>query len=170
MTHLVATDIKPTVVYEVSVRHLRALPHLASLLEYWNTQRGCRLAPKRGDLPVEQLHPWIGWLMIVEPIGSEDDFLYRLYGSEIARTYGTDMTGRRTSEFPGPIATFFLQVYRRVMAHPTPAFTEHAALPGIAVEGWHRLILPVSESGSTISQVVVASYPTGFRRRPGSLI
>ena len=73
--------------------------HLWELVSYWNRLRGDAEMPLRHDIDPFDLHPSLGWVMLMDrqPCGS--DFTFRLVGTRVADLYGHDMTGRSVKEF-----------------------------------------------------------------------
>jgi hypothetical protein len=139
-------------------------PALAALLTLWERKRRGRLAPQRRDFTAEDLHLWFGNLMVIDVVDGGQDFRYRVYGTDIATAYGHDMTNRLASEFPAPIAEFVLSNYREIVDQIRPMFCEHTPPLEISVYSWQRLILPLSEDGTSVSQILVALYPSPARR------
>lgn len=138
-------------------------PALSALLTLWERKRRGRLAPKRRDFAAEDLHLWFGNLMVIDVVDGGRDFLYRVYGTDIATAYGHDMTNRYSSDFPAPIGEFVLSNYREIVTQMRPMFCEHTPPIDISVYTWQRLILPLSEDGMTVSQILVALYPSQGR-------
>jgi len=107
---------------------------------------------------LETLAPYLMELEVLE----DGDLRYVSYGRAIAAAYGSDMTGRRTREFPTPVAKAFLSVYRLAVKNPSPFATRHKPPPPVRVGHWHRLILPVepTETGRP-SRFIVCNVPIG---------
>lgn len=139
-------------------------PALSALLTLWERKRRGRLAPQRRDFTAEDLHLWFGNLMVLDVIEEGRDFLYRLYGTDVATAFGRDMTNRLVSEFPAPVGEFIMSNYREIIAQPRPMFCEHTPPIEVSVYSWQRLILPLSENGTAISQILVAIYPSQTRQ------
>jgi hypothetical protein len=138
-------------------------PALAALLTLWERKRRGRLAPQRRDFTAEDLHLWFGNLMVIDVVEGGQDFRYRVYGTDIATAYGHDMTNRLASEFPAPVAEFVLSNYREIVTDMRPMFCEHTPPLEVSVYSWQRLILPLSEDGASVSQILVAIYPSQAR-------
>lgn len=100
-----------------------------------------------------------GWLMLLEPIRDGDgdpvDFAYLHYGSEVAATYGRDMTGRRTSEIGGYISTFFTALYRAVIARGQWVKSLHEPPSEVFARIWRRLIVPLYDADGEVARIVV---------------
>jgi len=71
---------------------------VAAFAALWESRRTDARLPARADLPIEDLAPWFGRIVIMDAIDGGADFSYRLVGSGIARILGRDLTGRRVSE------------------------------------------------------------------------
>ena len=108
----------------------------------------------------EQLRPALGYVMLVDAGPSEQDFRYALYGSEIARVSGFDMSGKSVWENPTtePIRTFFAACYMAARRLRRPLYSVHEAPPTITVSQWHRLILPMG-AGGEIKRFLVCNLP-----------
>ncbi len=92
------------------------------------------------------------------------DYVYRIYGQEIAQRYGKDMTGKRTSDFPGGVSAFFMDCYGMAETEAAPIYTEHAPPKPVNVRKWSRLILPLGER--RLEWMLVVNVP-GAQRRKG---
>ena len=99
------------------------------------------------------------WLMLLEPVDGGADFRYLAYGSSIAESFGTDMTGRLTSEFGGHIATFFLGLYRAVLQQKACAYSEHEPPRNVFVRVWQRLIVPLFDDAGEVARILVLNVP-----------
>ena len=110
-----------------------------------------------------KLRPWLGYIMILDDLPDVNDFLYRMYGTQIARQSGFDLTGRRVSESQSPLNTFFRHLYRDCVARKSLIYSEHTRVLERTDCAWYRLLCPVQADGNT--QVVVCNYPVA-RQRP----
>lgn len=109
----------------------------------------------------------LGNILLLEPVEGGTDFVYRLYGTDVARYFGRDMTGRRLREFPSPAATTSLVLYRMLMANRVGLYVEHDAPQFVSVlVRWRRLILPFCSASGEIDRLLVCSAP-GTREDAG---
>ena len=99
------------------------------------------------------------WLMLVDAIDGGKDFQYTFYGPSIADHYGRDMTGRRTSEFAGHIASFFAGLYSAAIQRGEPVYSEHEPPASVFVRVWQRLIVPLSDGSGRIVRFLVLNVP-----------
>lgn len=129
------------------------------LLKAWRRQRfALGRIPFRHELDQDLLVELAPYLMELE-LQNDGDFRYVAYGTAIAAAYGRDMTGKRTSEFPTPIAKAFLSVYRLALKTRVPYATRHKPPPPVKVGWWHRLVLPIRAEGKEIGGFLVCNVP-----------
>ncbi len=129
--------------------------------------------PRQGDLPraddldLHALNAVHDWIVQVELIQAEADCRYRLHGAGVARLYGRDMTGHRSSDFGGQVARFFTAGYLAVAKRRRPLFTEHRPPPRVPVDRWWRIILPLVDREGRVSQFLVGVVPSAVRGDAG---
>lgn len=116
----------------------------------------CRvLAREDGSLPdtdinLDHFGDLKEWIMMIEPVEGETDFLYTYYGSGIAQHYGRDMTGQRSSQFGGHIGTFITGLYSAMLERGEIVYTEHEPPQNVFVRAWQRYIVPrTDDTGKT---------------------
>lgn len=131
-----------------------------ALLKMWRKERFARgRVPRWNQLDADllaDLKPYLMYLVVQD----DGDLRYLDYGSAIARAYGQDMTGRRTSELSAPIAKAFLSLYHLALKQAIPYATRHHPPPPVPVSHWHRLILPLDEAqGGKIDRFLVGNIP-----------
>lgn len=120
--------------------------------------------PRRSELGASLIDALSSNLMDLHLL-PDGDFLYASCGRAVAAAFGSDVTGRRTSDLPSAIARVFLSVYRLGLKHPMPYSTRHRS-PHDRVGFWHRLILPVAAEHSEDGRgYLVCSLPIGDRAR-----
>lgn len=93
------------------------------------------------------------------------DYIFRIYGAEIAALYGEDMTGKRISEFHGPEYGLFLDLFDIALTRKSLIYAEHASRHDVYVEKWHSLVLPLGEN--KVEWILVVSLPSGPRLSAG---
>lgn len=99
------------------------------------------------------------WTMVLTPVTGLSDFHYDHYGPEIARAYGKDATGGRTSDFSGHIASFFLALYQAVIRRGQIASSEHEPPLQVFVRTWRRVIVPVFAPDGTVAKIAAINIP-----------
>lgn len=102
----------------------------------------------------------LGYLMLIDPGDGPNDFRYALYGSKIAAVAGFDMTGKTVWDVAttSAIKVLFVACYRAVRQLRRPLYTVHKAPPNITTSHWHRLILPLGQSGE-VKRFLVCNTP-----------
>lgn len=145
--------------------------------ELWASRRRDGRLPSRADLPVEDLAPWFGRIVIMDAVDGGADFVYRLVGSGIARILGRDMTGRRVSEgdYQGRrdhvLRSFRLPLERRAPVFRRGRVEWKADTSWLSYESVH---CPLASDGETPDMTIgVQVYltpdgrdPEGWRFRP----
>ncbi|MBL8705981.1 MAG: hypothetical protein JNM30_14115 [Rhodospirillales bacterium] len=124
----------------------------------------CKDLPSNGGLPAraaaspETLRPWIGNLMILDPVDGGRDFRYRLYGSAIVSHCDFDLTGRLVSSFSSKTGTFFLESYRTCLSTLKPVLTQNVAEHSRGMILWERLLVPFRTDRGSV-QIVATNHP-----------
>jgi hypothetical protein len=140
--------------------------HLRRLYQRWLAE----IADGKGRageeiLEYPELAPMIRSLMLLEiipdPLGGYD-YLYRVYGSDILRSYGIDMTGKRASDFPSGMFQFFSGIYETAINRKIVIHSLHPPPMNVNVKKWERLIFPLGEA--EIKWLLVVNIPKGKRR------
>jgi hypothetical protein len=142
-------------------------PQLAFLRGFWDSHRNADGFIPRKEADPFLLRPALGFIMILEAIEDGWDYVYRLYGSGIAQYAVRDYTGLRTSELIVPghtyIQSFYIAGYRAAAARGEPLYTENTPPPTIAVERWHRLVLPMADAAGRPTLFLVGNVPGSWR-------
>ena len=115
-------------------------------------------------LEYPEVAPLMHNLMMLEVIRlppANYDYRYRVYGADIARRHGQDMTGRLTSELPGNVAGFFAELYETAVERNCVVHDLHTPPMSMNVTKWERLILPL---GDPVKWLLVVSIPKAPRR------
>lgn len=140
---------------------------LKALFDRWYLNRSATNGlVSRDIIEAPEFMPLLRNVMLLEierPTPFEFDYVYRIYGAEIAERYGKDMTGKRTSEFPSPVAKLFLDLYEMAIDCGTPLYSEHAPPLNVDVVLWERLILPLGEDA--VDWILAVNLPKGSRKK-----
>lgn len=123
--------------------------------------------PRAGEeiLAYPEVVPLIRNLMLLEILRVDAftfDYRYRVYGADIAASYGRDMTGRLASEFPEGIYKFFSELYETAIIRKMVILSLHAPPMTVNVKKWERLIFPLGDP--EVRWLLVANIPKGKRR------
>jgi len=132
---------------------------LPFLLRYWQSLRDANGCVAPGQIDPFALKPVLGHVLLIDVLEDGADFRYRLYGSEVARVAGFDMTGKRTSEMAtGPLASgFYLAGYRALLVRRQPLFTWHEMPMQITINSWERIVLPLTDESGRIARLITCN-------------
>lgn len=131
-------------------------PKLRALYELWDARRGTRQAPPRSDFSLDDLRPWFGHLMIVDCL-PDDDFRYRLYGTELVRLFGFDLTGKSLSDALLYIGDKPLREYQQVCRIGAPVHASRVSPSAREHLQIDKLALPLMEGGE-VTKILGALY------------
>lgn len=137
-------------------------PLLLQLYAYWDAKRGHRRFPARDDIDPLELKFILGSLILIDIEPAPLRFRYRLFGSEIARRQGFDMTGRYNDQHPWPeFAARVREVYLGVIQSSEPALVRRRGLIGDQPMDHQSLILPLGRDKVEMILVGVIFSPAG---------
>ena len=144
-------------------------PQLTAIADFWSDLVARTGRPDPACIDPAAFVPALGYLMLLEPIEDGTDFRYRLYGTQISRWSGLDLTGQRVSHITAAgvrshVQTFFLAGYRAVVASRKPLYSSHVPPVERTTATWHRLILPFWDSTDTVRRLLVGNVPLPERR------
>lgn len=127
-------------------------------LDYWQAKRAGRLMPRRRDIDPPELREVLAHLQITEVVEAGRRFRYRLVGTAIVQAFGAEFTGKYVDELvSGERDSFVHACYRAVCASRRPAFVRSKYITTKNVDlTANRVLLPLSEDGETVSQILGA--------------
>lgn len=133
---------------------------LRSLFEYWTRlPRGQRL-PLTQSIDALEIGPALGIVMLVEITDNPFEFLYRLYGSEIAAISKLELTGKTTAAIPSPeLRAYFQATYAAAVQSGAPLLCHHRPPAAHGMTCWARLILPCEDGAGRIDRLLVGNEP-----------
>ncbi len=134
---------------------------LPFVLNLWHSLRDANGRVTPDQIDPFALRPALGYILLIDVLEDGADFYYRLYGSEVARVAGFDMTGRRTSQIvTGSLAsTFYLAGYRALLQRPEPLFTWHEMPMQITINNWDRIVLPLTGADGRVTRILTCNMP-----------
>lgn len=138
--------------------HLRSHPELEALRAVWAQRRGTRTLPLRADFDLRTVKRWAPHLSIatVTPSGR---FQFRLFGSELARVYGRDLTGHFLDDLsPRDLWSVIILHYHEVVGTREPLFAPISIANGRWYNEVSRLLLPLALDGDSVAFVMAADY------------
>ena len=116
------------------------------------------------------------WILVLNVVNGGEDFRYRRFGPGVAKGFGTDLTGSLTSDLSGPVAGFYLTLYRSVMERQENALTIHEPPPSVFVRQWWKLTVPIVDPVTgDVAWILAIEHPqnefsTAFEALPNPVI
>ena len=138
-------------------------PVLRHLLAYWEAKRGARAMPARRDLDPTEIPRLLPYLLLTDVL-PDGGYRYRLVGTEVERSFGASMTGKRIDELMfGDYLAYMSGLYRRVVETRQPLFSgsRYGGVHGQSPLFTERLMLPLSSDGETVDMVLSAQVFRG---------
>jgi hypothetical protein len=122
-------------------------PALQQLHTYWDSRRAGRPYPARDEIDPLDLRFILGSLILVDVEAEPRRYRYRLFGSDIARRQGFDMTGKYLEQHPWQeLATLARQTYGEVVANGQPSLIRRHGLIDDQHVDHISLILPLGHT------------------------
>jgi hypothetical protein len=142
-----------------SSRPFSSRPANQALYADWDSRRRGREFPARRDFDPCDLKYILGCLNLVDALREPLRFRYRVFGTEIARRLGLEMTGRMVDDYPVPEHRALIQRrYAETIASRLPTVTLHDRRSlDEQMHHYESLILPLSGDGTEIDMLM-----TGF--------
>jgi len=133
-----------------------ASPELQQLYDDWDRRRGGRELPSREDFDPLDLKYILGRLNLVDALYDPLRFRYRVFGGDIAKRFGFEMTGCFVDDYRTPKYRAMVQRrYADVVAARRPIV---ARLSRRSIDQRQHycesLVLPLSRDGSTIDMLM----------------
>lgn len=136
---------------------------LRPLFLYWVAARGEKLMPSRADIdPVDLPLKLLPHIVLVDVLTLPQRFRYRVMGTAVTAMLGLDWTGRFVDELPETGISVSEQ-YAKMVKDGVPAvYVDDSKMydPSLMqhkLVRYERLLLPLSEDGSTISMLLGAT-------------
>lgn len=132
---------------------------LLEVWAYWNAARGGRFAPALKAFRLDELSPRIvPYMAVIDFIGSEPDFLYRLFGTRMVDIVGREMTGKRLiADGVRQYGAVNAEIFPTVIAEKGPVWTRSKwkSERGLVFDTI-TVRLPLSENGTDVTGGVMA--------------
>ncbi len=144
--------------------HLTTHRELDALQAMWTKLRGDRALPQRADFDLATMNRWAPHLSIatVMPAGR---FQFRLFGTDLTKVYGQDLTGRFLDELtPRDLWSLMILHYQEVVRTQQPLFAPVSIANGRWYSEVSRLLLPLAVDGNSnrVAFVMGADYGRSF--------
>jgi len=135
-------------------------PKLLSLLAFWEGKRGGRCMPRRSDIDVLELAPWLGNLILLEVVGSGEDFIYRVYGTNLVRIIQHDLTNKSTTDLKSEARRAVVAEFAEVTASGQPLYVRQRRTVMKGQLMLSKLVVPLSENGEQVDRLLAGVYPS----------
>ncbi|MFZ5835784.1 MAG: PAS domain-containing protein [Pseudomonadota bacterium] len=143
---------------------VESLPKPLRLLhDYWQEKRGDRLMPSRSDINPVHMRDFLPHTMLLDVLCDGDDepqFRVRLAGTNIVDGYGSEVTGKLSTELAlGDQAESLTEVCRYSVNTRKPAYLKGKfKLPdGEDYVIFERLGVPLSSDGENVNILLIAA-------------
>ncbi|MEX2009824.1 MAG: PAS domain-containing protein [Dongiaceae bacterium] len=125
---------------------------IVGVASYLDRKRGARPFPARADVVPEDLHFALGKIILVDVRYDPLDFVFRLYGSEIAAMDRDEVTGKSVRDIgPAAYRDMLVRHYTDAVTERVPLFHEIVATADGASDNYQRAIIPLSDDGVVIN-------------------
>ena len=134
---------------------------LRFLRTYWDSlKRGTELPHYRAIDPVS-MGPILGYVMLLEPVGGDRDFRYRLFGTAVAAVSEFDLTGQLASSLHAStqVVEFGLAAFRAVARRKIPLYSVRNPIGAYRTAQWHRLTVPFVDDQGELARLLAVSLP-----------
>ncbi|NQW10204.1 MAG: PAS domain-containing protein [Alphaproteobacteria bacterium] len=136
---------------------------------YWDRQRGPRSMPRRQDIDPVDLKPYLAAILLLNVEGLNDDgvgiYRYRVVGTAEVANRGFDPTGKLVQD--GYFAGSLAETLRSYESARIQKCGIYEVLDFVTKKGTRHkeqsIMLPLSENGTDVSQIIV------FSKREGEL-
>jgi hypothetical protein len=134
--------------------------YLVGLYDYWRAKAGERAMPARADIDPVEMKPWLGNLVLVEFLGSLENYRVRLEGVNIEAMYRSSRTGRGIEALTSKEERdLLLRQYGAVLESRRAAYYEadFQASEGVFARQ-NKLLLPLSDDGERVNMILAGIY------------
>jgi hypothetical protein len=147
-------------------------PKIRTFAAYWQTKRGDRRAPARGDIDPSELGCYLPYMYMLDVVPPGPRFKFRLMGTDSKRSAGFDFTGRFADEaLPPEYYCEMQQEMDDVLRH----FVLRYKISDLAWQGrpharYHRLMMPLSSDQSAVNMLLGVGYMVEAHETPSAAI
>jgi len=121
------------------------------------------VAPSRDAFDIAEIQAYLANVSLVDILDGGEDFRIRVFGTELVRIQGRDLTGFRVSELESENRYGILAAFRTVTQTVKPHYARTLALDSSHAAEYDRLSLPFSKDGKTPDQILALNYPAAMR-------
>lgn len=137
-------------------------PDLARLYDHWVDRFADAPIPAWSAFDPVELRPWMGRLNLVDVTFDDTgtrDFVYRVFGSDLAEMLNREMTGLSVGEGVVGLRDDLLGDYEEVVDAATPILRHHESSHRTKVLPHVRLMLPLGAGGCEVTRILVGVHP-----------
>src|SRR5262245_22175410 len=133
---------------------------LQGLYEYWDTHRGARAMPSRGDIDPIDLKPLLPNLILIDVVPDPRRYVYRLVGTHEVEMRGGDPTGKAVEEaYYGESAEETTYYLDRVVRTRQPVLYRGIYQPlSTRTQREDVIFLPLSKDGEAVNMIMVFGH------------
>src|SRR3954469_20822223 len=135
-----------------------AFPDLATIYDYWSKRRGDRFAPPRSGIdPADFIHalPRVKLIDVLRGPAGKLDFRFRLAGTDIGSTLGTELTSLRPLDLQPPqFGTLVHEHYEQCVRERRPLLHKVEINSLRRIHSYARLLLPLSSDGEQVDMLM----------------
>lgn len=135
-------------------------PVLNFFLGYWRAKCASRSMPSRGDIAPKECKAVLGNMLLIDVVEEGRAFRYRMVGTEFARYFLFDPTGKTVEEALPPPDDDHIEgvvaALKAVTARRLPLYSSVPAkdVRGVFFEAFESLWAPLSDDGSTVNCIL----------------
>lgn len=129
---------------------------LTRLRALWDDKRKGRPMPAWQDFAIADLKSWFGHLAVIDMAPAP---VFRLCGDNLVARFGCDMTRRPVADTAAEIKSEFLHSLAETRARKAPFAASACVTHHGANAVFSDLFLPLSENGTEVTMLLLASYP-----------
>ena len=166
-----STFPQETKVDHVTIEEM-STPVVCQGIAYWNSLRGARPFPARDDIRVRDIAGLLKHMVLAKVLEGGNDFLLKIVGDEVCRSYRAPIINRRFSEIAADLphtVQRWQALYRRVVLTGIPiavVVTVGLEVPEINFTHAETVCLPFGPEGQLPDHIVTFGQHTA---RPGIL-
>lgn len=126
---------------------------VAALRSLWESKRGAREMPDRGDFQVVELARWLGRLNLMSL--RDDTARFDVYGTSNSRELGLEMTGLTLEALPHSVREVTVAGIARVRRERGPVFETVRLKMQSRMRTYDRLLLPLAGADGEVEKILV---------------
>lgn len=140
-------------------------PSHTELFNFWSGQIGDGELPKSTSFDPISVRKAMGYINVIEPINSGEDFLYRLFGTYVSESFRKKFDGKSMSVLPSDFKDNAVWQTRTVYEKRKALYSEHIAPVEVsAYLQWSRLVTPWVDDAGNVDRIISCNVPT--KQRP----